>query len=74
MGVFSGLEGWGIWYSFRLWRVEVVSGRIFLNLGVSVVEGTPSNFPFAELYTIMRMDAAADYTMGVWVEVVATVG
>ena len=30
-------------------------------------------FPFAKLYTITGMDMAEDFTMGVWVEVVATV-
>ena len=42
--------------------------------GLPVQQETSSNVPFAKLYTATRMDVAADFTMDIWVEALATVG
>ena len=49
-------------------------GWIFQCLGSFCGVGNSIKFSFAKLYTITRMDMAANFTIGVWVEVVATVG
>ena len=69
-GVFSDLEGWGIGYSFRLWWISLGGRRIFLNLGPSCGVGSSFKFSFAKLYTVTRMDMAADFTMGIWLDAV----
>ena len=42
--------------------------------GLPVEFGTSANCSVANLYTVISIDAAADLTIGVWVEAVATVG
>ena len=44
--------------------------------GLPAGKGIPSNFPCAKLYTVTRMDMAADFTISIWVDAldVAAVG
>ena len=65
--------------SSLIWKVGalgVTSGCGGLQLGAegfSSTWGLHLNFPFARLYTVTRMDVAADFTTGVWVDVVEVV-
>ena len=62
--------------TWKVGALGVASGYGGLQLvveGFSSTWGLPSNFPCAKLYTVTRMDAAGDLTMGVWVDVVEVV-
>ena len=56
-------EGWSIE------QKDVLHSRALL-----LDRGLTPNFPIANLYKIISMDATADLVTGIWVEVVATVG
>ena len=38
--------------------------------GLPVGQGIPLNFPCAKVYTVTGMDLAADFTTGIWMDVV----